>query len=274
VSEALEGMSLPRWAVMWGLSFAIYGALKGVSWGARTVSAPAWKQIAYLFGWPGMDVDTFLAAEPQKIQPPAVSEWAFAWIKLDLGLLLVAGAVSSQASLGGYVAGWIGMIGIAFTLHFGLFHVLSCIWRRVGIAAIPIMNWPILSVSLTEFWGQRWNLAFRDLTHRFVFTPLAGTLGPLPSLFAGFLLSGLVHDLVISVPAGGGWGLPTLYFAIQGAGIITERSRLGRGLGLRRGWPGRLFCVAIVVLPCPLLFHAAFVNHVMVPFLSILKVSS
>jgi len=53
------------------------------------------------------------------------------------------------------VAGWIGLVGLVFILHFGLFHLLSLCWRRTGINATPIMNAPILATSLSGLWGQR-----------------------------------------------------------------------------------------------------------------------
>jgi hypothetical protein len=162
------------------------------------------------------------------------------------------------------------MVGIVFALHFGLFHLLSCAWRSAGICAAPLMNRPLLSRSVTEFWGRRWNRAFRDLTHQFLFLPCKRILSPAGALFAGFVVSGLIHDLVISWPSGGGWGLPTLYFAIQGAAVLVEHSRYGRACGIGTGGTGRLFCVATVTLPCPLLFHPPFVTNVMNPFLTAL----
>ena len=83
-----------------------------------------------------------------------------------------------------YVAGWVGMVGIVLTLHFGLFHLLSCAWRSAGVEARPLMNDPLASQSVSEFWGRRWNTAFRDLAHRFLFRPLSARLGPRWGLFA------------------------------------------------------------------------------------------
>ena len=83
---------------------------------------------------------------------------------------------------------------------------------------------------------------------------------------AVFLASGLVHDVVISFPAGSGFGMPTLYFGIQGLGVLFERSEAGRRLGARRGLSGRLFALAAATLPIGLLFHSAFIERVMIPF--------
>jgi alginate O-acetyltransferase complex protein AlgI len=161
------------------------------------------------------------------------------------------------------------MAGLAFLLHFGAFHLLSCAWRAAGVDARPLMDWPARSASLAEVWGRRWNTAFRDLAHRFLFRPLAGRLGPRAGLAAGFLFSGLVHDLVISVPAGAGYGWPTLYFAAQGLGLLAERSRAGRSVGLGAGWRGRAFTALVVAGPAYGLFHPPFVSNVVLPFLDV-----
>jgi hypothetical protein len=55
---------------------------------------------------------------------------------------------------------------------------------------------------------------------------------------------------------------------IQGAGLLAERSRVGKPLGLGRGWPGRLFAVAVIAGPAFWLFHPPFVTRVVNPFLT------
>jgi alginate O-acetyltransferase complex protein AlgI len=166
------------------------------------------------------------------------------------------------------IAAWTGMTGIVFALHFGLFHLLSVAWRRAGVDAQPIMDAPVAAASLSEFWGSRWNLAFRDLAHNYVFRPLVSRVGLAGATLAVFLVSGIVHDAVISIPARGGFGLPTLYFLIQGAGVLFQRSRLGKRLGTRRGWTGWVFCAVMVLGPVGLLLHRAFIERVIVPMLA------
>ena len=129
------------------------------------------------------------------------------------------------------------------------------------------MDWPVHAVSVSEFWGKRWNLAFRDLTHRFLFRPLTTRFGAKTALVLGFLFSGIMHELVISLPAQAGWGGPTTFFLLQAAAILFERSALGERLGLMRGFRGWAFAMLVLVGPLLLLFHPPFVYTIVMPFL-------
>lgn len=257
----------PRWAFMWLLAFAIYAGCKWLTWVTATArGAPWWRHAGYLALWPGLDADAFLHRPVTR--RPATSEWIFGSAKLLLGILLLWGiAPLAQDEL---ARGWLGMLGIVFALHFGLFDLFRLIWQTVGVDARPLMDWPIAARSVSEFWGRRWNTAFRDLTHRFLFRPLTALRGASAALTLGFLFSGVVHDLVISLPANAGYGGPTLYFALQGAAIFLERSTLGVWIGLGSGWVGWTFTMVCLAAPLPLLFHAPFVRGVVVPFVDCL----
>jgi alginate O-acetyltransferase complex protein AlgI len=159
------------------------------------------------------------------------------------------------------------MVGLVLLLHFGFFHLLALAWRAAGIPVTPLMRAPLLSHSLAEFWGERWNTAFNKLAARFLFRPLHHGVGVLMATMLVFLSSGLVHDLVISVPARGGYGLPTLYFLLQGAGILFERTAMARRCGLARGFRGWLFTFIVTAGPAFWLFHPAFIRNVILPFL-------
>jgi len=262
----------PRWAQMWAMAAAVYAGCKWLTWQHAAVrQAPAWKHAAYLLAWPGLDATDFLAERPtaQTVICRSI-EWLAAALRLACGVVLVFAVAPAIPPRHPYVVGWIGMIGLVMMLHFGVFHLLSCAWRRVGLQARPLMNRPLASTSLAEFWGRRWNTAFRDLTYRFLFRPCASWFGPRWGLVAGFLFSGVVHDLVISVPARGGYGGPTFFFAVQGAAMTFERSRVGRRIGLGSGWRGRLFTAAVLVAPVGLLFHRPFVVGIIVPFMHVL----
>jgi hypothetical protein len=260
--------SLPPWGLMWLLAFSIYAGLKWLSW-RRCQTALGhrdWRSAAYLLAWPGMDAGTFLQSDMRKVKP-RLSAWLDAASITALGITLFWAGARTLPATQLLLRGWTGMLGLILLLHFGIFRLLALFWQSLGMNAVPIMSAPLSSASLGEFWGRRWNLGFRDLAHQFLFVSAQKKLGTATASFLVFIASGIIHDLVISLPARGGFGLPTMYFAIQGIGLAIERSKSGKRLGLRQGWRGRLFMAAITTGPAFWLFHCSFVLHVIVPFM-------
>jgi Membrane bound O-acyl transferase family len=258
----------PAWMLMWALSIAVYAGLKWLTWWrARrlAVANPATRSLGYLLAWPGMDAPAFLDAV-RRGAAPSLLELAAAAGSLALGATLFWGVARLAAAVP-LAAGWIGLFGLIFVLHFGGFRLASIFWRTLGVDAVPLMRAPILAGSLGELWGRRWNTAFHVLARDLLVAPLRSRVGMPAAVLAAFLASGLVHDLVLSVPAGAGYGLPTAYFLLQGAGLLAERTRLGRRLGLGAGLRGRLFALAVAGVPAFGLFHPPFVVGVIVPFM-------
>jgi hypothetical protein len=266
---ACLGRDWPAWTLMWITAGAVFAGLKWLTFadGPAVWRVPVRWALGYLLLWPGMDARAFFSSVP-RVSPPSVPEWWLAAAKVGCGLLLIFAAVPLAAKWSVLLAGSLGMAGIVFVLHFGVFHLLSLAWRRVGVDAPPIMDGAVRSRSLAEFWGRRWNRAFRDVAYAHVFRPLVPRVGATGASLAVFAVSGVVHELMISVPAGAGWGLPTLYFLIQGAGTLFERTRTARGLGLGRGITGWLFCALVTVAPVGLLFHRPFIERVVLPMLA------
>ena len=247
-------------------------------------ATPITRSLAFLFLWPGMNARAFLAAEGTKAPvvratccpdarsaqeaTPKTSAWLWALAKTLLGATLLWNCARLAGH--GLLAGWIGMVGFIFLLHFGLFALLSLYWQSRDIDAAPLMKCPIAANSLHDFWGRRWNAGFRDIVFVLFFFPLARRFGTAAAALGTFVLSGLIHELVITVPAGGGYGLPTLYFALQGLGLMLERTRHRAACRVTRGWPGRVFALAMVTLPIGALFPPVFVTRVMVPFFQLI----
>jgi len=215
-----------------------------------------------------MDAPSFLDPhQTAHIRQPSIREWFSATAKLVLGIGLFFGVARLIPPDFPYLIGWVGMIGIVMILHFGIFHLLSCLWRRTGVNAKQLMDVPLTSTSLSEFWGKCWNAAFRDLTYRFLFRPLTPMFGARGAILVAFVFSGLVHDVVISYPARGGYGGPTLFFALNGATILVERSKIARKIGLGNGLLGRLFTMLVLLGLVSSLFHPPFVVRIVVPFM-------
>jgi alginate O-acetyltransferase complex protein AlgI len=213
-----------------------------------------------------MDAGAFLS-KPKTEIPPA-SGWFTAFGKTLFGAVLiwcVAGHIKSPI-----IAGWSGLLGFVFLLHFGFFHLLALVWQSLGIAAEPIMNSPLLAKSLSEFWSLRWNRGFNQLVRQFAMRPLRRRFGLAGATLGIFVISGLIHDLVISVPATAGYGLPSVYFVIQGCGVLFERSDVAKRLGLGRGWSGWFYTLVVTISPLYWLFHPPFICNVILPFMKAL----
>ena len=259
---------VPVWLFMWALCLAIFAALKWTTWRtARNHLKPSLgRSLAYLAAWPGMDAEAFLDSG-YRVQRPLVQQWLWACAKTALGVVLfwvIARQIPVDHSL---LRGWIGLVGLIFLLHFGSFHLVSLFWQTQGIDAQPIMSNPIAARTLSEFWGRRWNLGFRQLAHEFLFRPLFRRTGAIVAGLAVFLVSGLIHDLVISVPARGGYGLPTAYFLLQGIGVIFERSPWAGHVALQGKLPARILTLLVTAAPAYWLFHPPFVQRVILPFM-------
>ena len=268
---AIRG-DMPDWVFMWVLAFALYAGCKWLVWRRAIRDLQAIKpadSVAFLFGWTGMDAKAFLG---RRLTPLEVrNEALMAGARVLFGLILVSISISIVLVPAPHAAAWSGMVGIVLCLHFGLFTLLDLLWRRLGFNAPLLMRAPLRATSLAEFWGRRWNTGFHRLAHEFVYRPIARRLGVAGATVTTFLVSGLIHDLVISVPARGGYGLPTLYFLLQGSGVLLERTSVAKRLGCGQEFRGWLFAIIFAAGPVVFLFHPAFVQNVILPMLGALR---
>jgi Membrane bound O-acyl transferase family len=265
----LRARTVP-WAFMWLLAAAIFAGCKWQTWwearGAGYVRMSWRRNAAYLLLWPGMNARECFDGVTEKRRVP-LGEWLAGIAKTLAGIALIGGGGRLVSSGRPMLGGWTGMVGLVLVLHFGTFHLLALAWQRAGVDVKRIMQEPLASVSLGELWGKRWNLGFRTLSHTWIFQPLQKRFGPAAGTLGAFLASGLLHDLVISAPARGGYGLPTAYFLVQGLGVIAERSETGQRFDLGRGVRGWFWTALIAAGPVYALFHPWFVMRVIVPFL-------
>jgi hypothetical protein len=214
---------------------------------AMSPPLPPARVIAFLF-WPGMRPALFAAPrrEVGGVREPLLR--GLRNIVCGAAMFVVARQLPLAAAI------VLGLPALSLILHFGLFPIATAAWRAAGFDVHDVFRKPWRSQSLAEFWARRWNTGFSEMLAVIVSRPVTERFGRRASIAAAFLASGLLHELAISVPARGGYGLPTLYFALHGALVA---------FGLR----GRLATVLAVVLPLPLLFHAPFVRAVVVPLI-------
>lgn len=223
--------------------------------------------LAFALLWPGMRPWAFAGAVAAA-RPGWSGDVRRGLASVVVGVLLLAGA----RGLG--TQGWrvvpataLALASLGLIVHFGLFRVLAGFWRRRGVAVGPLFDAPLRSRSLAEFWSRRWNLAFSEMLQVAVRRPLVARVGPRAATFASFLVSGLLHELALSVPARGGYGLPLAYFALHGVLVLIEPCmRWGpaeTGPSRRRVWT-----LGWVLLPALLVLHPPALRTLVLPLIA------
>lgn len=213
----------------------------------------------YMTLWPGMDAESFA----RRTLPPDAAGPRFVrgLLSFYLGIAMVVGITLAPLPMG--VALWGLLAAVLVTIHFGLSNLLTAGLQMVGFSVKPLFERPLASRSVNDFWTRRWNLAFVEMNRRLFMPSIIKRIGIKRAVLAAFLISGLLHELAISYPAGGGWGGPMLYFTLQ-AGLVTLERRYPR-------LNGPLWTWAAILLPLSLLFHTPFRETFFAPMLGQLQ---
>src|SRR5207248_3423551 len=97
------------------------------------------------------------------------------------------------------------------------------LFLSIGVVIDKPHDMPILSRSLGEFWGRRWNRAVNKWLHDNTFRPIAVRAGIVPGIFAAFVVSGILHfvplALVCNLEAATWMGG---FFVLHGILVIAE----------------------------------------------------
>ncbi|MBI2897296.1 MAG: hypothetical protein HYY06_27305 [Deltaproteobacteria bacterium] len=186
--------------------------------------------------------------------PPALDRRAMAFLALH-GALAAAGIVAVQraAELDGAARLAARSIGGALGIYCAT-SAAACLitasYRLGGIAVGTMHDAPILSRSLAEFWGQRWNRPVHAWLRQFFFVALARRGRPRLGVLAAFVASALIHAWIVLVPVGlAGAGMMLAFFGLQGLLVLVEDR-----LAVRR-WSalaGRAWTVGALALSAPL----------------------
>ena len=148
--------------------------------------------------------------------------------------------------------------------HFGALRVLKGCLRMAGFPVRTLFPNVLDATGIGDFWSRRWNVGYSQMMQRLVGRPVESIAGSNAGVVAIFLISGLLHELAITLPVRSGCGLPTLYFLMHG--LLTQWEKKC-GLSL-----GKIPALLIVALPLGLLFPPAFQQQVILRCLGVFDI--
>jgi alginate O-acetyltransferase complex protein AlgI len=187
------------------------------------------------------------------------------WMAEGLAMMLAGVVLGIFVRWAGWTSVWALFLPMSVGFHFGALRVLAGMWRCAGFGVKPLFRNPFGAVTPGDFWARRWNLGYSHMMAVAVGRPLGEWMGRRGGMLGVFVISGLLHELAITVPVGAGYGWPTLYFTLHGVLVLLPLNRLPE-------LAGRLVTAVAVISPLPMLFPEPFQEQVLVPLLEILPI--
>jgi alginate O-acetyltransferase complex protein AlgI len=245
---------------MLGICCVLLGSMKGLvyaEWaGKLRLSLP--RYCIFAFCWFGMDVGSFTTRRQN-----------LSW-KSDISIGLCA-------MLLGLSAAWLVwllnlrqillvFVPLSLAFHFGALRALKGGLRFAGYPVRTLFPNVFMTQGIADFWSKRWNVGYSQMMQRVVFRPIAGLAGKDIGFLAVFVISGVLHELAITLPVQTGYGLPTAYFALHGLLVLIEK-KSGRSFG-------KISTLLLVVLPLGWLFPSTFKEEVLLYCLSAFELFS
>lgn len=243
---------------MVGICCVLLGSIKGLvyaEWaGAGKLSAAQYAVFSFL--WFGMDPASFQTRRA-----------GLSWRRdVAVGLaLMLAGTLCAWLV---WALGWrqilVMFIPMSVGFHFGALRVLKGALRAAGYPVRTLFPNILETRGLGDFWSRRWNVGYSQMMQRLVGRPVEKIAGTDAGLMAIFLLSGVLHEVAITLPVQACYGLPTLYFVLHGLLTLLER---------KGGRPfGKFPALLLVACPLGLLFPPEFRDGVIARCLGIFDV--
>ncbi|MFT6863080.1 MAG: hypothetical protein ACJAVK_001641 [Akkermansiaceae bacterium] len=231
---------------MVGICVVLLAGMKGlvyVAWGSRL----SWgRYLVFSLAWFGMDPGTF-AQRREGLSWQGDVAWGVSLMILGtLGAWLVQTMEWRQVL--------VMFLPMSLGFHFGALRVLKGGLRRAGFPVRTLFPNVLKAKGVGDFWSRRWNMGYSQMMQRLVGRPVERVMGCELGVFAVFFISGLLHEVAITVPVNAGYGLPTAYFSVHGLFVLLE-GRFGKSLG--KG--GALLLVA---MPLGFLFPPEFQTDV------------
>lgn len=246
----------PAFLRMVGICCVLLAAMKALvyaEWAADGQRLSWWHYAIFACLWFGMDPATFRERRTGLSRK---------------GDLLVGGALLLLGLAGAWgvaVAEWrqvfVMFLPLSLAFHFGVLRLMKAALRFAGFPVRTLFPNLLPARGFADFWSHRWNVGYSQMMQRVVGRPIEALWGRNVAVMAVFLASGLLHELAITVPVRGGYGLPTLYFVGHGLFTLLEQ-KIGRPFG-----KGPV--LAAVILPLGILFPTEFQREILEPCLTV-----
>ena len=99
---------------------------------------------------------------------------------------------------------------------------------------------PMAARSPREFWGRRWNMTFRNTSHRLIFAPLQAQSPVLAGALV-FLWSAALHEYLVIASLRTSTGEMGAFFVIHGIAALLDtrfraRAPLPKAMGIGLHW--------------------------------------
>lgn len=233
-------------ARMVGICVVLLAGMKGlvyVAWGGHLGVG---RYLVFSMCWFGMDPGTF-AKRREGLSWRDDVAWGLALMVVGtLGAWLVWAMEWRQIL--------VMFLPMSLGFHFGALRVLKGVLRRAGFPVRTLFPNLLKAKGVGDFWSRRWNVGYSQMMQRVVGRPVGNRLGRDAGILAVFLVSGLLHEVAITVPVNSGYGLPSAYFLVHGLVVLLE-GKFGKSLGKVRA-------LLLVGAPLGLLFPPEFQSEV------------
>jgi hypothetical protein len=265
------------WLVMLGSVFLMHWVLIGESGFMRMI----WICSVLMVSMKMITYREWCAAGNRKLTWPRWLMFSCLWFGMDPGAFVTRRKVEWKSHIvvgglcliSGLIVVWVCylldvrnvvilFISMSAGFHFGILRLLTAFWRMQGFPVRVLFRNPLKMRGFRDFWSKRWNLGYSHMIARAVKKPLTPLLGENGSVFAVFAVSGLLHELAITVPVGAGYGWPTLFFLLHGAICFFEKRDSVFMGGL---------CGVVLILGLPFLFGERFVEEIILPSRNVLE---
>lgn len=243
---------------MVGICCVLLGGMKGLVYAEWAVGQrlPMSRYLVFAILWFGMDPGSFQHRRAGLSWKNDVLVGAILMVVGTLGAWLVWAMEWRQILL--------MFLPMSLGFHFGALRVLKGGLRAAGFSVRTLFPNALKAQGIGDFWSRRWNVGYSQMMQRLVGRPIETKFGANAGMMAIFLVSGLLHELAITLPVSEGFGLPTLYFIFHGLLTLLEK-KTGRQFG-------KIPALLAVMIPLGLLFPPAFQTEVIQECLGVFDV--